>query len=270
MKNILQSINKFFAVLFPFHVIIRGVKVYYNSMDRMVAAYLWKFGWLEGYEMSLFHSCLKPGQIMLDIGANMGVYSLTASNIIGDAGKIIAFEPDDDNFKVLKKNILKNEFKNIDPVPYAVSDKEETIFFETHSLNSGNHQIRKEKTEHGQTSIQAICLDNFLPENQKVDIIKIDIQGAEFYAFLGMKKLLSNNPNVIIFSEYWTTGLRNLGIEPSLYINLLKSFDFYIYKIDNKNRKLIKLSYDEIKNNPEYEKNYLNFILTKGDLNFLK
>jgi FkbM family methyltransferase len=81
---------------------------------------------------------------MLDIGANMGVYSLTASNIIGDAGKIIAFEPDDDNFKVLKKNILKNEFKNIDPVPYAVSDKEETIFFETHSLNSGNHQIRKE------------------------------------------------------------------------------------------------------------------------------
>ena len=109
-----------------------------------------------------------------------------------------------------------------------------------------------------------------MPENQKVDIIKIDIQGAEFYAFLGMKKLLSNNPNVIIFSEYWTTGLRNLGIEPSLYIDLLKSFDFYIYKIDAKNRKLIKLSYDEIKNNPEYEKNYLNFILTKGDLNFLK
>ena len=270
MKNILQSINKFFAVLFPFHVIIRGVKVYYNSMDRMVAAYLWKFGWLEGYEMSLFHSCLKPGQIMLDIGANMGVYSLTASNIIGDAGKIIAFEPDDDNFKVLKKNILKNEFKNIDPVPYAVSDKEETIFFETHSLNSGNHQIRKEKTEHGQTSIQAICLDNFLPENQKVDIIKIDIQGAEFYAFLGMKKLLSNNPNVIIFSEYWVKGLRDMGVNPHDYIDLLKSLNFNIYRINSKKSCIEKLSYDEIKNNPEYEKNYLNFILTKRDLNFLK
>ena len=167
-------------------------------------------------------------------------------------------------------NILKNEFKNIDPVPYAVSDKEEPIFFKTHSLNSGNHLIRKEKTEHGQTSIQAICLDNFLPENQKVDIIKIDIQGAEFYAFLGMKKLLSNNPNVIIFSEYWVKGLRDMGVNPHDYIDLLKSLNFNIYRINSKKSCIEKLSYDEIKNNPEYEKNYLNFILTKRDLNFLK
>jgi len=270
MKKILQTINKFFAKIFPFYISVNGVKVYYNSMDRMVAACLWKFGYLEGYELSLFHSCLKPGQMMLDIGANMGVYSLTASSVIGDLGKIIAFEPDEDNFKIFSKSVLKNNFKNIELVPFAVSDKEETIFFETHSLNSGNHQIRKEKTLKDQKSIEAICLDNFLPANQKIDIIKIDIQGAEYFAFKGMKQLIADNPHVIVFSEYWSKGLRNMGIDPSQYIKLLKSFEFNIYKIDTKKRKLEKLDYDEIKNNPEYEKDYLNFILTKGDLNFLK
>ncbi len=267
MIGFLIYLNKLFAKIFPFFINIKGVKVYFNSLDRMLATFLWKFGLLEGYEMNLFQSLLKEGDVMLDIGANMGVYSLISSPKIGKSGKVIAFEPDIDNYTIFKKSITANQFKNVMVYPYAVSNKNEKIYFEKNTFNSGNHQIRKEKTANFQTSIDAVMLDDFLRNEQKIDIIKIDIQGAEFFAFEGMKELIARFPKLIIFSEYWVKGLRDMGVNPHEYIDLLKSLNFNIYRINSKKSCIEKLDYEHIKTNPEFEQDYLNFILSKDALN---
>ena len=266
INSILSYLNKLFAVIFPFSVKIKGVFVYYNSLDRMIATILWKFGFLEGYEMNLFLSFLKEGDVMLDVGANMGVYSLISSSKIGRNGKIIAFEPDSDNFKIIKKSIEVNRFNNISVFPFAVSDKEEQIFFEKNTFNSGNHHIRKKKTSVTQSSIDAIKLDDFLKKEEKIDIIKMDIQGAEFFAFHGMKEIIEKFPNILIFAEYWVYGLKKMGVNPKEYIDLLESYGFLIYRINSSQACLEKMDYDVIRNNVEYEKNYLNFVLSKNKL----
>lgn len=268
MNNILTFLNSFFAIIFPFNIRVKGIAVYYNSLDRMIATLLWKFGFLEGYEMNLFLSYLKEGYVMLDIGANMGVYSLVSSKKIGDKGKIIAFEPDSENLKIFKKSINKNRFNNITVFPFAVSDKNEKIFFEKNTFNSGNHQIRKEKSNVSQKSIDAIKLDDFLKDEKKIDIIKIDIQGAEYFAFNGMKEIVEKFPNLLIFAEYWVYGLKKMGVNPKDYINLLESYGFLIYKINSSKQCLEIMDYDVIRNNVEYEKNYLNFVLSKHKLNY--
>lgn len=270
VHQFLVFLNKLFADFFPFYVKIKDVKVYYNSLDRFLACILWKAGLLEGYEMNLFITKLKEGDVVLDIGANMGVYSLLSSQRVGPNGKILAFEPDKDNFQCLAKSIEKNKFKNIIVYPFAVSNKEETIYFQKNAFNSGNHQIRKEKTADNQASIKAVCLDDFLKEEPKIDVIKIDIQGAEFFAFEGLKDIINRFPNIVIFAEYWADGLKKMGVKPGDYLDLLKSLDLNIFMIDGKNSKLIPLNYDDIINNKSYEKDYLNFVLTKGgNLNFV-
>lgn len=267
MYKFLIFLNRLFAVLFPFYVKIKGVKVYYNSLDRFVASLLWKLGLLEGYELNLFLSKLSKGDVVLDIGANMGVYSLLSSERVGSSGKIIAFEPDNENYECFKKSIRENKMDNIVLHPYAVSNKTETIYFEKNAFNSGNHQIRKEKTDQSQHSIEAVCLDEFLVDISRIDVIKIDIQGAEFFAFEGMKRLIERFPKVLIFAEYWVKGLKNMGVDPNNYLKLLESMDFFIYKIDAKHSCLIPMDYQEIKNNPIFDKDYLNFVLTKDKLN---
>ncbi|MEP7266908.1 MAG: FkbM family methyltransferase [Saprospiraceae bacterium] len=268
IPNVLNSINLLFAKIFPGYVTIRGSKVYYSSFDRFLAVFLWKFGWLEGFEMSFFHSFLKPGMILLDIGANMGVYSLTASIKVGSEGKIISFEPDKINLSSFTKSIQKNGFKNIVIHPFAVSDKSGEIFLSRDPYNSGNHQIRKVMSNASGISIQAIALDEFLKDEKKIDIIKIDIQGAEYFAFKGMKQIILDNPQLIIFAEFWQKGLKNMGVEPLKYLELLKSYGLVIYKIDKKNKKLKEISIGEIMNNSNYDQIFLNIILTRNELNY--
>ena len=263
--RLLLTLNKSFARIFSFPVIIKGVKVYFNSADRFLAAMLWKTGRLEGFEMELFSRFVKPRITMLDIGANMGVYSLTSSNVIGDKGKIIAFEPDKDHVKTFTKSIKANGFENIKLYPFAVSDKNETLVFHADTFNSGNNQVAKENENNkNELHVQAVCLDDFLKDMPTVDLIKMDIQGAEYFAFIGMKTLLERNPDVVVFAEYWKKGLEKMNVNPADYINLLASFHFNFYKIDNDSRQVKQIHTSDILNNPEFDKTFLNLIFCRN------
>ena len=107
-----------------------------------------------------------------------------------------------------------------------------------------------------------------MKDEKKIDIIKIYIQGAEYFAFNGMKEIVEKFPNLLIFAEYWVYGLKKMGVNPKDYINLLESYGFLIYKINSSKQRLEIMDYDVIRNNVEYEKNYLNFVLSKHKLNY--
>lgn len=157
---------------------------------------------VEKAETLFWKSLIKDNDIILDIGANIGYYSLMASKRI-KSGKIYAFEPVKQTYAKLIKNIELNNFQNIVPVNKAVSNKEDIIeIYVADNKNTGTSSITNHAHFSGEKQpVVAIPIDSFVRENKipKVDIIKIDVEGAESLVIEGMQEtLIKFNPYILI------------------------------------------------------------------------
>jgi FkbM family methyltransferase len=165
--------------------------------------------------------------VILDIGANIGFYSrLFAENTGGDA-VIYAFEPERRNVEKLIEEI--SSFKNICVYPYAVSDTSGSIEFTISPDSSVDHHISAGKEDSGsrgggveRTYVRAVTIDEICADLPSVDIIKMDIQGAEYFALKGMLKTLKRSPDVIILMEFWPWGFMRAGSDWKQLTELLK------------------------------------------------
>lgn len=188
------------------------------------------------YFLSLFESEIdNSASVVLDIGANIGLYTLAAAK---RADKVYCFEPDPLNFANLKKNIEANGFENVVALNKAVSDKNGTARFSCHSeypLDRGNlHLIpHHEQANQKYTSIDTIALDTFFSDKpKKIDIVKMDIEGSEFEALKGMRNLISANKNMKLFLEFNPPVLVRHSTDLESFIDHLFSICSYVYHID--------------------------------------
>lgn len=162
--------------------------------------------------------------IFVDIGANIGKYTIMISNQLKE-GKVISIEPHPENFKTLKKNIKLNNCKNIIPVETACWNKKEVLKLFNHEdqplLSSS---IKPSKSY---IKINSDALDNILQKLniKKVDFIKIDVEGAESRVLEGMKKILKSGKTKIIF-EAWDKNYLNACRE------ILQKYNYKIKHLD--------------------------------------
>ena len=181
---------------------------------------------------------LKPEISFLDIGANIGYYSFLAASQCPKA-KIFSFEPDEKNFHLFKTGIVYNSYdKQIKAFPFAVSDKNEKILVSDLGNNpnfgarfTGKTLKHLKSIVHGPdpyfTPVEAVKLDSFL-ENQKIDLVKIDIEGYEPFAVKGMINLIKHNKPIII-SEFAPPNLKSVGqSSPEEYLNIFISLGYHI------------------------------------------
>jgi len=210
----------------PKTVKVDSVNICYDRLDRYIALLLWKYGILENKELSFFLSLIRADTVFVDIGGNMGIYSFRASRIIKE-GKILIFEPDHSHFNCLLNTINNNKIPNIIPYQLAVADQNGSITFDNQSLNGGDFFI-SQKT--GGVQVDAIKLDEFQVEDlTKIDIIKMDIQGAEYLALLGMQRIIHANEQLIIFCELWQKGMERLGININSFISFVRTMNLKVY-----------------------------------------
>ena len=160
-------------------------------------------------EISLIRTYLKEGDTVLDIGANIGFYTRIFSRAVGAKGKVFAFEPDRDNYGKLQKNIAG--LTNVQPENKAVSAETGVIKIYISPMLNVDHRTYPVDDYESIEEIPCVALDRFLPAGQRVDFIKIDIQGFEVSAFRGMTALLARNPDIKIVSEFWPYGLAKAG-----------------------------------------------------------
>lgn len=233
------------VILVTFH----GHKMYVNTRDIGVTPALVVERFFEKYETELFEKLVVPGMNIIDIGANIGYYTLLASRLLKNKGKVYAFEPVPMNYRLLAKNITINEYKNTTPYCKAFSNKCEKIKLFLDKTNLGNPSFcEKNVTQNnGSIEVETITLDSFVGgiEDKRIDIIKIDTQGAEGLIMEGGQETLRNN-KLKLFMEFWPYGLRNMGTEPVKLLELLQSYGFSITLIDKKcinvgNNKIIKM-----------------------------
>ncbi len=169
-------------------------------------------------EISILREQIKLNDVVLDIGANIGFYTQMLSKLVGRKGKVYAFEPDLLNFKRLQENC--GRLPNVELNNKAVSDSTGKIKFYKSALLNVDHRTYPGDFYESIEEIDCICLDSFLPENPKIDFIKIDIQGYETAAFRGMRNILKQNPQVKILSEFWPHGLQQAGENAEAFLTI--------------------------------------------------
>ena len=218
---------------------VRGHIMYANTLDRIVALYLWKFSALEGFETELTKKITRKGMTVFDIGANIGYYTLMLAKLVGNNGKVYAFEPDPENYRLLVKNIKSNGYKNVIAVQKAVSNKNKKIKFFLSEEHRGNHRIYDPGDIRRVIEVEATTLDKFTCGKVKPDIVKIDIEGAELLAISGMQDIIKWNKKIIIICEVWPSAMEKCGYSLREFISKLEVYGFKINLI-NENKKRVE------------------------------
>ena len=226
-----------------------------------------KGDWCESFETDIFEKILEKGMNVLDLGANIGWYSLIAARKIGSYGKVFAFEPDSFTYDLLLSHIKLNNYKNITAVKKAVSDKEGTETFYSYHFTPRDGKSgfypRDYKYEPKITKVETVRVDKFLENfNGKINVVKMDIEGAEFKALKGMKKTL--NDVKYLFTEVNAETTMKAKVPYGMFFKEIKKYGFRVYYIDEENKKLEKLDkFKLIKRVEDAPRKWINLFCTK-------
>lgn len=177
---------------------------YYLSNDKYIGQRI-ALEKYEPYETSLILRQTKKGNTIIDVGANIGYYTVLLADKVGNTGKIYAFEPDKINFEILKKNVEANNLKNVEIINAAVGSKAGKLKLHKSKENLGDHKLYKTPLGSAASpldereTVKIIKLDDYIKE--PIDLMKIDTQGWEPEVIEGAKKIISKN-KPIMFLEY--------------------------------------------------------------------
>lgn len=176
---------------------------------------------------TFFQSFLEKNDNVIDVGANIGSLTLLAASIVKPDGKVFAIEPHPKIFTYLKGNILKNNLKNIQVFKNSVGNIEKTSYFS--NLRSDD-QNAVDTTNNG-LEVSQKTLDQLIPENIRIHLIKIDVEGYEKFVLLGSEKILKNTD--CVYFEAVSKQYKKYGYDFKEIYKLFINLNFKIYKFDD-------------------------------------
>ncbi|HYV28176.1 MAG TPA: FkbM family methyltransferase [Candidatus Eisenbacteria bacterium] len=180
---------------------------------------------------------VKPGMVVLDIGGNIGYYTVQLSPLVGPTGKVVVFEPNPTMIRELQRNVELNRLSNVIVQPVALSDQAgEAEFHCPPSGWEGHGSLRPNMTFQtiGKITVPTRRLDDVLEELKitSVDLIKIDVEGAEWGIFKGSPHLLSAARKPMIYFECAEITCREFGHSVLDVLRDLSDRDYHIEQID--------------------------------------
>lgn len=207
-----------------------------NTRD-IIQRFIYFFGVWEPNLTRWIGERLSPGDVFIDVGANIGYYSLLASNRVGGAGSVVAIEPSPSIFGCLVRNLALNGIRNVRTINMAVSHQEEVLSLSLGpDWNSGLTTTRTKLLEHAEftleAQVQAAPLGLMLTraEIQNARLIKIDVEGAEWSVAYGMQPLLKDcHPDLEVVIEVVPEYLASRGKYPADILEIFQSAGFYPY-----------------------------------------
>jgi len=216
-------------------------------------------GTYEPVHTKLLRQQIKKGDVVLDLGAHIGYYTLLMARLVGRKGKVYAFEPEPYNFELLKENVVLNNCKNVILVRKAVSGFNGKGKLYLSEDNRADHRIFNSQEKRKSIPIDSITLDEFFKnKDKKIDFIKMDIQGVEPLVLKGMHKILEKNKKLKLTTEFWPYGIQKSGSSPEKYLKQLCSLGFKIYNINENEGKLQEINENFLKLYTPQKHNWTN------------
>jgi FkbM family methyltransferase len=221
----------------------------------------------EPLETEIVKKYVKKGNVVLDIGANIGYYTLIFAELVGEQGEVYAFEPSPENFSLLERNIKMNALKNVTSQQFAISNRSGKTRLYL-SSNPGDNRIYDAHDGSHSIEVVTVRLDDYFNDyNKKIDFIKMDIQGAEWAAIQGMSEIINKNRGLKILMEYSPNLIRGYGAEPADLLRSLIDQGFILYNLNEEEMKVQATDLSELSKTypPESDvyTNYTNLFLTR-------
>jgi FkbM family methyltransferase len=224
------------------HAWVFGHHMFLDPDDTVIAPLLSISGSFEPLETELVHRTVGLGDTVVDVGANVGYYTLQFARLVGPAGHVFAFEPDPQNFALLKSNIRQNGYANVTLIQKAVAAQSGTLRLFRNSENRGDHRTYASDPSRESVEVESVALDDFFANHSgRIDFLKFDIQGAEAAALQGMRKLLARHRRLRMAMEFWPRGLHLAGSQPEQLLRDLLDLGFAIEVIDEASGRLLPL-----------------------------
>ncbi len=260
-SNLVISLGRFVRSLSKSNIVeIEGRKMFTQNNDGLALSV---FKIYEPNQTKIVKKYVHEGDVVIDVGAHVGYYTLLMAQLVGKNGKVYSFEPDPVNFELLKKSVEINGFENVVLIQKAVSDTTEKIKLFLGDNDSAINRIYDAKLGDAKKSIdvESVTIDEYFKENDKLfNFIKIDSEGSEAKIINGMEKFLTKNRKLIMMTEFFPFLIKKSGDEPKQYLKSLENSGFELYNILDDNKETNKInseSFLKIEPDSEYCTNLL-------------
>ncbi len=168
----------------------------HHQQDRVVSRRIREEGVWEPYETALLMNFLQPGHVFVDVGANIGYFPVIAASLVGDEGAVFAFEPDPRNFELLRANLRLNGCQSrVHCVAAGLAETDGPGRLFLSEDNAGDHQIFAAGSGRDSLPIRLLRGSDYLRGRlRRLDLLKVDVQGAEYAVMVGLLPLLGELP----------------------------------------------------------------------------
>jgi FkbM family methyltransferase len=200
--------NKAYVRAFPvYRLLYRAFKAYTDRAERQ-----------------LLRKILFRGAVVVDAGANIGIYSQFLSRCVGRTGVVHSFEPSPENFDRLQS--ATRNLANVRLSRAAVGEcSGRSKLYVSDKLNVDHRTYMAEGDSRDAVPIDILALDDYFKPGERVDLIKMDIQGYELHALRGATRVLKENPDINLLLEFWPSGLEQAGVHWEELVQVLQGFD---------------------------------------------
>lgn len=207
-----------------------------SPSDHALLACLIDTGELELGTRLLIQRFLRPGDVFVDVGANLGLHTLAAARSMLGVGKIIAFEPFEPTKRLLEKSIWMNGFSEMTEIHQAAVSNHtgnQQLYL---GPSSGHHSLfpldTTNEVSQKPVEVRLVRLDEIVLADQKVDLIKIDAEGAELDVLESTATVILNNPDVALIVEFGPSHLKRTGHTAQQWLAAFTKFDLF-YQVIN-------------------------------------
>ncbi len=207
-----------------------GNKLYQYAFPIYRPLYASYKAYADRAERRLLKQILFPGAVAVDAGANIGIYSRFLARCVGEAGAVHSFEPAPENFERLLA--ATRRFRNVHVLQAAVGERsDQSELYLSGKLNVDHRTYPSNEAARRVVRIEMVALDDYFKPGQRVDLIKMDIQGYELHALRGASRVLADNPSANLLLEFWPYGLKQAGANWIDLIATLKSKNMAVHEV---------------------------------------
>lgn len=215
---------------------------------RLVAHLAFR-GPLEPGLLRLFRSLIQPGMVVVDVGAHIGTYTLEAARRLAGHGKVYSFEPTPRTFAILRDNVQVNgylESGNVVLCQAAVADRKGLARLRVYPENSGHNTLFAGGDCPAWVEVQTTTLDEALVCEARVDVVKIDAEGAEPLILHGMRRIFSDNLGIRVLMEFAPEHLKRAGFDPGAFLEEIQSMGFSIARVHDVTGERLPVAKEEL------------------------
>jgi FkbM family methyltransferase len=217
-----------------------------------------RHGDFERAERTFAQRFLKPGDVFVDVGANIGLYSVLAAGLVGDQGRVIAFEPSHRTYSRLLENIRRNRYQNVDSVNAALSDVSGTtrLYAGAPEMDAWNSLSRSTSGHAPKTEeISTTTWDDYAAQhalNDRVALMKIDVEGWESAVLRGARRELGSHNSPILQVEFCEENARAAGSScAELQIAILE-LGYELYEFREEDNSMSVVGREKLKSDCNY------------------